>query len=261
MWITSWQRSGSTWLAEQLASAPRTRLIYEPVNVPDGIVTGEQAALQPVPTADMPHVSLVLKALRGQIHGHWVDQLNGSHFPTRTVVKDVRGIELLNEIREHERATPIIVLLRHPFAVAASVVRLGWHEPSLAPETAFEREVERWCVSHTRALTTWRAHPARDSLTTWVTYEELTREFAGASIDDVVTFLAAHDTAWNTLASHRGDLSQRSATDFAGSTVTIENAWREQAYQHLVATGWSALYGDDGKQRVSINEFLATAAL
>ncbi|MEI8051828.1 MAG: hypothetical protein WCI12_10375, partial [Actinomycetes bacterium] len=33
LYVASWQRSGSTWLAEMVASAPKTRLIYEPANV------------------------------------------------------------------------------------------------------------------------------------------------------------------------------------------------------------------------------------
>ena len=45
VWISSWQRSGSTWLAEMLASPPRTRLVYEPANIPDGYFDGADAAL------------------------------------------------------------------------------------------------------------------------------------------------------------------------------------------------------------------------
>lgn len=259
VWITSWQRSGSTWLAEQLASAPRTRLVYEPVNVPDGIVTGEQAALRPVPGPDGPHVACVLRALHGRVHGHWVDQMNGSHLPRRTVVKDVRGIELLSDVRAHATSTPIIVLLRHPFAVAASVVRLGWHEPSLSPQAAFDQEVERWCRSHATTFATWRARREADTLTLWTTYEEVSEELVGNSLDKIVDFLRSHDATWNALASHRLDPTQRSATDFASTDVAIEDAWRVQAYRHLVANGWDGLYSENGSQRTSINEFLASA--
>lgn len=264
MWISSWQRSGSTWLAEVIASAPRTRLIYEPVNVPDGIVTGEQAALRVVPQANAAHASYVYNSLRGQIGNHWVDQLNRSHFPRRTVVKDVRGIELLSEVRALSPLTPFVVLLRHPFAVAGSVVRLGWFDPTLTDRDAFVHEVARWCSSHERALTTWqranRERNADDTRTHWTTYEELTGSVAGESIDDVVNFLTTCNATWTTLAEHRRDLGLRSATDFAGDAVTIEDEWRSAAYAHLVASGWDRLYDERGMQRIPIAQFLATTA-
>ena len=34
LYLVSWPRSGSTWLAELLASNPRTRLVFEPANLP-----------------------------------------------------------------------------------------------------------------------------------------------------------------------------------------------------------------------------------
>lgn len=260
VWVTSWQRSGSTWLAEQLASAPRTRFIYEPVNVPDGIVTGKQAALQPVPTSHPEHVNVVLQSLAGRATNHWVDQMNRSHFPRRTVVKDVRGIELISDVRTRATATPIVVLVRHPFAVAASVVRLGWYDPSLTPRQAFVQEVERWCASHERALVAWRSLLVTDPLTHWTTYEELTAAFPGDTIDDVTNFLVSHDATWNALASRRSDLAQRSATDFAGEAVAIEDEWRAQAFAFLVASGWDHLYNEQGSQRISIAQFLANVA-
>ena len=264
VWISSWQRSGSTWLAEVLASAPRTRLIYEPVNVPDAIVTGEQAALQAVPQANALHASFVHNSLRGHIGNHWVDQLNHSHFPRRTVVKDVRGIELLSEVRALSPSTPIVVLLRHPFAVAASVVRLGWFDPTLTARDAFVQEVARWCSSHERALTTWRGVNREknvvDSKTYWTTYEELTGAVDGQSIDEVVDFLTSCNDTWAALAAHRRDLNVRSATDFAGEAVAIEEEWRRVAYSQLVSSGWDRLYDEHGQQRLPIAQFLETTA-
>ena len=263
VWITSWQRSGSTWLAEVIASAPRTRLIYEPVNVPDAIVTGEQAAAHVVPLANPHHASFVIRALRGRISNAWVDQLSTTHFPRRTVVKDVRGIELVSEVRALEPSTPIVVLLRHPFAVAASVVRLGWFDATKSPRDAFIQEVARWCSSHERALTSWeeslQGQDPSNSRTHWTTYEELTGVTAGDTVDDVVQFLCSCDKTWTALAAHRHDLSRRSATDFAGEVVEINDEWRAAAYVHLVTSGWDRLYDEHGAQRLPIAQLLATS--
>lgn len=260
VWVSSWQRSGSTWLAEVIASAPRTRLVYEPVNVPDGIVTGEQAALEVVPTSGSLHVSSVVNSLRGRISNHWVDQLNHTHVPRRTVVKDVRGIELISEVRALAPSTPIIVLLRHPFAIAASVVRLGWFDPQLSPRDAFVEEVARWCTSHQRALASWHATNHEGSTRThWTTYEELTGDVAGDTIDTVVDFLISCNDTWRALAGHRHDLARRSATDFVGDAVAIADEWQSAAYAHLVTSGWDALYDEHGSQRLPIAQFLVTS--
>ena len=74
-WVCSWQRSGSTLLAEVLASAPGTRLLYEPANVPGALFTGEAAAQVPLPTGPGPELRSIERALRGRVHGAWVDQL------------------------------------------------------------------------------------------------------------------------------------------------------------------------------------------
>lgn len=226
----------------------------------DGIVTGEQAALHPVPPVDPRYVELVLRAFAGRVGGHWVDQLNRSHFPRRTVIKDVRGVELVSDVRTHAPLTPIIVLLRHPFDVAASVVRLGWYDQSLTPQQAFGQEVERWCASHTRALRAWHALSTTDHLTHWTTYEELTGAFSGDSLHAIVAFLTSHDATWNALATHHRNLDQRSATDFAGEPVVIADEWRKQAYEHMSSSAWHHLYDENGAQRLSIKEFLVNAA-
>lgn len=257
VWICSWQRSGSTWLAEQLASAPRTRLIYEPANVPDGLVTGEEAARRAIPSASPEHVSAVAQALAGRTSGHWVDQLNASHWPVRTVVKDVRGMDILDQVRAVNVETPFVVLVRHPFSVAASAVRLGWFDPALTAHEAFVREVQHWCAVHMRQLELWQQHSAGWQHTLWVAYEELTGDVVGETVDSVIDFLADHNATWSITKNHL-NVSARSATDFAGAAVSVDETWRVDAGRFLASSVWGALYDVTGRQRMPMSQFLAS---
>ena len=100
LWITSWQRSGSTWLAEMLASPPRTRLVYEPANIPDDLFDGTEAALTPPPRDSLGHTSAVVNGLSGTVRHWWCDQFNNSHRPKRLVAKDVRGLGIAGSVAE-----------------------------------------------------------------------------------------------------------------------------------------------------------------
>jgi hypothetical protein len=253
LWICSWQRSGSTWLAEQFAALPGTRYIYEPANTPENIVTGEAAALTPVPDESPAVASVIVDALEGRVRGHWVDQFNASHFPRRTVVKDVRGLPQLGAVCSLLPEATVIVLVRHPFDCAASVVRLGWFDPAVSPREAFVAEVRRWCQVHTAALDDGRAANVQ-----WYSYEELLGQVNGTSLDELMTSMRTIP-AWRSLPISQPRRDQRSATDFAsaGAPVTIDDAWRDEAYHSLVESGWAELYGRDSQQLQPIAQFVA----
>lgn len=252
LWVCSWQRSGSTWLAEQFAALPGTRYVYEPANTPEGIVTGESAALVPVPSESSAISSVIADALRGRVRGHWVDQFNTSHFPRRTVVKDVRGLPQLGAVCSLVPEATVLVLVRHPFDCAASVVRLGWYDPSISPRDAFVNEVQRWCHWHSRAVSDPRAAHVR-----WCSYEELAGHSDGTSLDELMESIRTSHPAWRALESSRTTREQRSATDFASADITIADEWRDEAFNFLVASGWSDLYGRDSRQRQPIEQFVA----
>jgi hypothetical protein len=170
VWLCSWQRSGSTWLAELLATPPRTRLLYEPANVPDGLFDGAAAAAVPLAEAEGPVSRAVVEALRENPAGAWIDQLNTTALAERRVVKDVRALGVAGDVAAAVPQAPIIVLLRHPFAVAHSAWRLGW-TASDDRATAFRAEVDSWTRLHERALRDERLERAY-----WITYEELNSE-------------------------------------------------------------------------------------
>jgi hypothetical protein len=220
LWLCSWQRSGSTWLAEFLASAPGTRLVYEPANLPGGLFTGEDAALAPLPESPGPELASIGRAIRGRLRGRWVDQLTTGHVVHRRVVKDVRGVGLLGAVAARHPRTPIVLLLRHPLSIASSVVSLGWtRDRGIAVDDQLLDEVRRWVGMHASALrlpATSRAHV--------VTYEHLLAE-PEQSLPPLLAYLGRHHPTWQRLQLDQGRLTAPSATSFRRREELSASEW------------------------------------
>jgi hypothetical protein len=248
-WICSWQRSGSTLLAEVLASAPSTRLIYEPANLPGGIVTGEAAAMTALPTGPGAELLAVERALRGRVRGAWVDQLADCHLVRRRVVKDVRAVGLLDLVAARHPRVPIVLLVRHPLSIALSAVSLGWTNPRLGSvDEQLLYEVQSWCELHGAAL---QAPPTARALV--IAYEHLVAE-PHVTLDLVTGHLAAHHPTWRGLAIDRRRLdapsstsfrrtTPRTASEWIGSFASVERSVLDESVRLLDAAGLGHLYG------------------
>jgi hypothetical protein len=259
-WICGWQRSGSTWVASVLASAPGTRLIYEPANLTGRLFTGELAAQAPLPTGPGDELAAIERALRGRVRGEWVDQLADVHVVRRRVVKDVRGTGLLGLVAARHPTVPVVVLLRHPLSIARSVVALGWVPPDHGTDDeAMLDEVRRWVDIHRTAL----AAPAA-SRALVVAYEHLV-----LAPDDVLprllSHLGAHHRTWRGLSIDREVLTAPSATSFRrdgtrsakewiGSFDRVADRTVEAAAELLADAGFGALYGPSNEPLVGPGE-------
>lgn len=219
MWLCSWQRSGSTLLAEILASGRGTRLVYEPANVPSALFTGEAAAQVPLPTGPGPELLAVERALRGRAHGAWVDQLASGHLFSRRVVKDVRALGLLELVAVRHPTTPIVLLVRHPLAVARSVVELGWTPAGMDDDEALLFEVRRWSSLHSAAL----AAPGAQRVLV-VTYEHLVLD-TDATLDAVLAHAGAHHPTWRGAELDRTTRARPSATSFRRAGARDGREW------------------------------------
>ncbi|MFA5882567.1 MAG: sulfotransferase [Acidimicrobiia bacterium] len=119
-------RSGTTKLAEVLASARTTRLVFEPMQPrspyrPRRFVAGRY---RPPDAEDPELLAAWQRILAGRVRGSWVDARNRSRISTHRVVKCVAANNLASWLRHHFPATPIVYVYRHPVAVARSLATL-----------------------------------------------------------------------------------------------------------------------------------------
>ncbi|GEM_PF-1863305 len=241
-----------------LVSPPGTRLMYEPANVSEGVVTGEQAATTPLPEGAHPATLEVIRALQGgaAFHGAWIDQLNTAHLVRRTVVKDVRAMAIAAEVRRYRPHNPVIVLTRHPFEIARSVVALGWYDP--ASKNPFLDEVEQWCQRHHSVFLS-----LRDQNVHFVAYEELLNDAKG-QLAAIGTYAMAIHPTWRKLNSMAIDVTRPSSTNFRDSSAFGPTSWsdidknhRRSGLEILTRYTMTALYSDEPGCKMPLADFVA----
>ena len=107
--------------------------------------------------------------LTGGLRSFWTDRFNKKLVARRRLIKDIRANLLLGWMRANFPGMPIVLLLRHPCAVVASQLALGWKdvlsetmeqeelvEDFLVPMEAeiraarggFERHLFTWCIEN-----------------------------------------------------------------------------------------------------------------
>lgn len=123
-------RSGTTWLAELLASTGSFRVMFEPFS-PKHVRPAARAC--PVRSYIAPGntggacAKYVERVLAGRIRHPWVDRYNRVSIVERRLVKTIRANFMLKWVRDSFPSIPIVMLVRNPVAIAFSRQRGGWH--------------------------------------------------------------------------------------------------------------------------------------
>jgi hypothetical protein len=255
-------RSGTTWLARLLATAPGTALTgREPMNP-----RGRQYALAGTLhgwtelTTISPRQE---RALRRAYHGRtpWVFSRYGRRqwaapLPwTRVVVKDPYAM-LSAPVVQRVTAATVVLLYRHPGAALASYRRVGW-EPAVEELRPIQQEHERAHGGESGTTTVpgrgesdqastvsrfWAAlygialdHAAETSGLVIVSHEELSAGGVAAARKLFETLglrwnEAAEREMLGTAANGRtgGSVSTQTLHDFARSPREVSGAWRDQ---------------------------------
>jgi hypothetical protein len=256
LYVASWQRSGSTWLAQIVASMPGTRLVFEPANIRQHLYTRGQPRLVSLPTSGPGSQlgedgSILAKAIDGSLRSPWMDRMNTTRRATRRVVKDVRTIAILPWIADAFPDVPMVVLLRHPVAVAHSIIELGWvggpdmeaavgrprpdseigdaerlrtlidhagRQRKVIDHATRQRllidEVSLWSGHHGWAM----SHPAAERVHV-VFYEDLVEQ-PTAELDRLRRYLAEFDPVWSAWIPDIDSLRKPSATSFRRKSGT-----------------------------------------
>ena len=265
LYLVSWPRSGSTWLAELLASNPRTRLVFEPANLPyEGRpdLGTDMISLPPVgPGGDLGGAAALIEgAVSGRLRTHWSDQITTTRFARRRVVKDILGVGALPWIAARWPTMPVILLIRHPLAVAHSLVELTWsmnnatsaqgfldaHAPGANPNLAADAllgEVRQWADDHAAALSSSEVERCLV-----VFYEDLVTA-PDEQIARIERHVAANGgRAWGTLNLDRSMVERPSFASFrrqAATTAERIEPWRD-AYGPVVIDRAMAILAERG---------------
>lgn len=165
-------RSGTTWLAEIVNHDDAWRFIFEPLHPDLGVglarTLGSWRYLRPS-CREPALVGGLVELLEGRFANAWTDRFTRAG-NARRLIKEVRAHFLLGWISDVRPDLPIVLLLRHPCAVAASEIRMGWtgwREPLdamvaqpelmadhlepfrdviLSASSVFEQRIVLWCV-------------------------------------------------------------------------------------------------------------------
>jgi hypothetical protein len=170
LFVSGTGRSGTTWLVDLLNADGLYRIIFEPFMPGCRALDGRSVPPRYIrPTSRDPDLiataeRILLARFRSS---RWTSRGNDRLVSRRRIVKEVQSNLRLGWLREVFPPFPIVLIIRHPCAVAASRGRLGDRrsidellddpalvEDYLAPhvpelrrlESPFEYEVARWCI-------------------------------------------------------------------------------------------------------------------
>lgn len=168
------ERSGTTWISDIINHKREYRYIFEPF-WPAKVDICEkfrfQQYLRPE-NQDRYFIEAVEAILSGRIRNRWTDRYHRRFIASKRLIKDVRANLLLKWMHGNFPEMPIILILRHPCAVARSQLKKATYwipdlkEEFLSQEelvqdflnpfaeeigkaqTAFEIHIFRWCIQY-----------------------------------------------------------------------------------------------------------------
>ena len=121
-------RSGTTWLADIIASQISCRMMFEPFHSRKVKAFGQFNYFQYMRPAEESEElrSYCARILRGDIRHTWIDRQVENIFPKYRLIKEIRVNLFLKWIHNRFPDVPLLFLIRHPCAVVLSRMQLGW---------------------------------------------------------------------------------------------------------------------------------------
>jgi hypothetical protein len=121
-------RSGTTWLADIIASQIPCRIMFEPFH-PRQVEAFQQFHYFHYmrPTEENSELwAYGRRVFTGDIRHGWIDRQVDHIFPSYRLIKEIRANLLLGWIRAKFPEVPLLFIVRHPCAVALSRMQLDW---------------------------------------------------------------------------------------------------------------------------------------
>jgi hypothetical protein len=171
--IAGTARSGTTWLADIIASQRPCRIMFEPFH--SQLVSEFKAFhyfhyMRPA-EPDPELLTYCRRIFTGDIRHKWIDRQVEHLFPQYRLIKEIRANLFLKWLNDTFPEVPLLFLVRHPCAVVSSRLQLGWatdtdidsfiSQPALVEDflfakmdvihgakTAAEKHAVIWCIHH-----------------------------------------------------------------------------------------------------------------
>lgn len=121
-------RSGTTWLSNIINYRRDYRDLFEPFHsryTPECHGFKNKQYLSP-DNQDAYYYDTAMKILIGRIRNPWIDQYNATFLCRKRLVKDIRANLFLKWLKTRFPEVPLVLIIRHPCAVANSKILLGW---------------------------------------------------------------------------------------------------------------------------------------
>ena len=164
-------RSGTTWVSAVINHQGAYRLVFQPFHPGKVRMMRGFRRKQYLRPGDRraEYLGPARAALTGELRSLWTDRFNTRLVARRRLIKEIRANLLLGWMGENFPGMPIVLLRRHPCAVVASRLALGWRDNlsetmeqeelvedfllSVEAEVreargAFERHVFSWCIEN-----------------------------------------------------------------------------------------------------------------
>lgn len=172
-------RTGSTWLLEVLSDATAMQPIHEPLSprhvrrvgnlIERADPPGYISSIYLRPEADAPQWRALLEdILRGKVRNHWTNPRVHHYFSKGFLIKMIRG-NLLAGFLARNFTPKIVVLERHPCAVLASRLKVGWRA-DVADILSQPKLIEDHLAEHTDTISRHVGDPVA-SLAIWYAVE------------------------------------------------------------------------------------------
>ena len=164
-------RSGTTWVEDLINARNDFRIMFEPFRSDKVELVSDWNYRQYLRCSDRSEKFLqpATAILSGNIRNEWIDCFNRKFISRKRLIKDIRANHILKWIKCNFPEIPIIMLLRHPCAVANSKLKLNWEthlndfliqdelmEDFLSPfrnelqnvKTVFDKHIFMWCIEN-----------------------------------------------------------------------------------------------------------------
>ncbi len=272
--------SGTTWLQEMINYKNEYHILFEPFHskyVKELKDWNYRQYLRPT-NQDPKYIEPAKCILSGKIRNKWINKFNRRIISHKRIIKDIRANFLLRWIHDQFQGIPIVLILRHPCAVANSRLILKWntHFKEIFQQNdlvtdyfdfvkkeaedmndPFEKHIFMWCLENYVPLKQFKEN---EILITF--YEDLCVNFPEES-ERIFNYLG------KSLPKNPNDLMQKpSSMSRKDSPIKMNmglvNSWRKnvtdgqigRAIEIMKLFGLDAIYGEQDMPKINTQEVL-----